>query len=65
VSDRGGNPETKDLLGDSVCVLPYLDARVWIDALSKECRRNNGAKLNSEMTFGDMFEKTMTLLQKI
>jgi glycosyltransferase involved in cell wall biosynthesis len=33
VSDRGGNPETRDLLGDSVQVLPYLDARAWISAL--------------------------------
>jgi glycosyltransferase involved in cell wall biosynthesis len=33
VSDRGGNPETKELFPDHVRVLPYRDAAAWTAAL--------------------------------
>lgn len=36
VSDKGGNPETKELLGAGlITVLPYDDRVVWLDALKK------------------------------
>lgn len=33
VSDRGGNPETKELYPDYVRVLPYRDEQAWTEAL--------------------------------
>jgi glycosyltransferase involved in cell wall biosynthesis/4-amino-4-deoxy-L-arabinose transferase-like glycosyltransferase len=33
VSDQGGNPETKDVFGDLVTILPYRDQTAWIGAL--------------------------------
>src|SRR3989338_2836753 len=34
VSDKGGNPETRELLGELVRVLPYGDVGAWRTALS-------------------------------
>ncbi|MDD2785415.1 MAG: glycosyltransferase family 4 protein [Patescibacteria group bacterium] len=33
VSDRGGNPETKNFFPDLVTVAPYLDKEAWVDAM--------------------------------
>jgi glycosyltransferase involved in cell wall biosynthesis len=34
VSDQGGNPETKDVFGDLITVLPYLEKTAWVNALA-------------------------------
>jgi len=35
VSDKGGNPETKELFPELVSVLPYLDHRAWTEAFAR------------------------------
>ncbi|HVM90439.1 MAG TPA: glycosyltransferase family 4 protein [Verrucomicrobiae bacterium] len=34
VSDQGGNPETKEVFGDLITVLPYLEKTAWVNALA-------------------------------
>jgi glycosyltransferase involved in cell wall biosynthesis/4-amino-4-deoxy-L-arabinose transferase-like glycosyltransferase len=42
VSDQGGNPETKEVFGDLITVLPYRNREAWIGAL-----RNVGQRTES------------------
>jgi glycosyltransferase involved in cell wall biosynthesis/4-amino-4-deoxy-L-arabinose transferase-like glycosyltransferase len=35
VSDQGGNPETKEVFGDLIRVLPYRNQQAWVQALKE------------------------------
>ncbi|MFH1620603.1 MAG: glycosyltransferase family 4 protein [Patescibacteria group bacterium] len=50
VSDKGGNPETKELFPQHVTVLPYLDTDAWVKALEIMPER-------LEPVFSELFEK--------
>ncbi len=36
VSDQGGNPETKDVFGDTITVLPFRNKEAWVNALKQQ-----------------------------
>lgn len=38
VSDKGGNPETKDFFPSLVTIAPYLDKHAWVEAIKTDCR---------------------------
>lgn len=69
VSDRGGNPETHELFGSAVEVLPYLDARAWINALLKERSRIDVSVLQQQallrLHFESMLKETVSLIEKV
>lgn len=35
VSDQGGNPETREVFGDLITVLPYRNQEAWVNALQR------------------------------
>jgi len=64
VSDQGGNPETREILGsDYVTVLPYLDEDAWLVALKKEWPIKAGF-VPSDISFPIMVDKTVKVLEK-
>lgn len=60
VSDRGGNPETKELFPDYVRVLPYRDANAWTEALRQIPARLAPMPVEP---FADVAEKTVNVLK--
>jgi glycosyltransferase involved in cell wall biosynthesis len=65
VSDKGGNPETKELLGeDLVRVLPYQDREAWLSALSSPWPERTNVAVPDELRFETMVGKAVDVLQK-
>jgi glycosyltransferase involved in cell wall biosynthesis len=66
VSDKGGNPETKDLLGeDLVRVLPYRDGSAWLNALSSPWPERTPGAVPDELRFETMVGKAVGVLKEI
>ncbi|MBD3251023.1 glycosyltransferase [Candidatus Uhrbacteria bacterium] len=65
VSDRGGNPETKELLGDRITVLPYLDEAAWLHALQKPWPSKVQRPLPEVLTFPVMQQRTIDTLKEV
>ncbi|MDO8583621.1 MAG: glycosyltransferase, partial [bacterium] len=63
VSDRGGNPETKELLDDGVTVLPYQDAAAWKQAL-QQVGHHQGGTPRAPWTHVQMVDATCALLEE-
>ena len=65
VSDQGGNPETRELLGDAlVRVLPYGDAGAWKTALLGPWPERTMPAVPEELRFETMMEKTLQVLEE-
>lgn len=62
VSDKGGNPETKELFPELVTVLPYLDTGAWAAAL--ENLPAHGTP-KSSATFEELAERYLDVLKWI
>lgn len=62
VSDKGGNPETKEMFPELVMVLPYLDGKAWTEALMDIPPR--GAP-KASATFAELADRYLGLLKKI
>ncbi|HWR00034.1 MAG TPA: glycosyltransferase family 4 protein [Candidatus Methylomirabilis sp.] len=66
VSDQGGNPETRELLGDAlVRVLPYGDAGAWRVALSDSWPGRAAPAAPETLQFEVMMEKTIGVIREI
>jgi len=63
VSDKGGNPETQELLGSLVTVLPYLDAESWMKLIGSTRVRQDPKNLPKNLLFNEMVERTMGALE--
>ncbi|MFA5129309.1 MAG: glycosyltransferase family 4 protein [Patescibacteria group bacterium] len=61
VSDKGGNPETRESFPDFVTVLPYLNDQAWIEALSHNQEVVTVAP--SPNDFSQMIQSTLNALQ--
>ncbi|MDD5438183.1 MAG: glycosyltransferase family 4 protein [Patescibacteria group bacterium] len=61
VSDRGGNPETKDFYPDLVTVASYRDKQAWLEAIKRSGGRRDGQK-NAELNFEHMVDQTAGIL---
>lgn len=62
VSDRGGNPETRELLGDLVRVLPYGDVGAWRVALSGPWPERTQPVVPDALKFENMMKQTLDVL---
>lgn len=60
VSDRGGNPETKESFPDHVLVVPYRDEDAWVAALSRDVPR---AEPFLRRTFINVVDETLSVLK--
>lgn len=65
VSDKGGNPETRELIGDQVTILPYLDEAAWVRALSQPFVRKEDSSLPHELEFPEMVRRTLQFLSAL
>ena len=63
VSDQGGNPETKEVFGDLIDVLPYQDRSAWIGALSNVSRRVETEPRSARWTHQQMTEAVLAILK--
>ncbi|HEU0051491.1 MAG TPA: glycosyltransferase [Patescibacteria group bacterium] len=64
VSDRGGNPETRELYGELVTVLPYDDERAWLQALRQIGNREETKRVIPR-SFEQMVEETNNCLELV
>lgn len=65
VSDKGGNPETRELLGgDLVRVLPYLEREAWRAALLGPWPERTAAAAPDALRFESMMAKTLEALKE-
>lgn len=63
VSDKGGNPETKDQFGELIHIVPYLDKSAWLHELGGIQKRDLTIVPHmSPWTFDDMGKATLALL---
>ncbi|MDQ7815051.1 MAG: glycosyltransferase family 4 protein [Patescibacteria group bacterium] len=62
VSDKGGNPETRELFPNHVEVVSYLDIDAWVKALLKERPRN---KPEFSRSFGQIADEYLEMMKKI
>ncbi|OGL73258.1 hypothetical protein A3D73_02135 [Candidatus Uhrbacteria bacterium RIFCSPHIGHO2_02_FULL_60_44] len=62
VSDKGGNPETRELLGELVRVLPYGDVGAWRTALSGPWPERTTPAVPDALRFETMVKKTLEAL---
>lgn len=63
VSDQGGNPETKDVFGDLISVLPYRDRAAWVAALSKIEQRVETEQRAARWTHQQMTDAVLAILK--
>lgn len=64
VSDKGGNPEAKELLPGVVTVLPYQDRAAWLAAFSAPWPERSTATSPDALRFETMIKQTLEVLQK-
>lgn len=62
VSDKGGNPETRELYPDHVAVLPYRDRDAWKKAIAARPSRRPPATLRS---FSDVVTETRKIFESV
>jgi glycosyltransferase involved in cell wall biosynthesis len=62
VSDQGGNPETKQVFGDLIRVLPYRDQTAWVSAISGTRIRSEERQLPALWTHAQMVEAVLAIL---
>jgi glycosyltransferase involved in cell wall biosynthesis len=65
VSDKGGNPETRQLFPEYVTVLPYLDEFSWVNALSNTQIRKEVPILPKRLYFDSMVERTIKVIEQV
>ncbi|MFZ2803651.1 MAG: glycosyltransferase family 4 protein [Patescibacteria group bacterium] len=63
VSDRGGNPETRETFPGLVRVLPYRDRQAWVGALQAVTALQPRSIPTISWTHDDMVNTTLALLQ--
>ena len=62
VSDQGGNPETKEVFGDLIRVLPYRNQRAWVQALKEVAVRTREEVPAATWTHRAMSERVEGIL---
>ncbi|MCE9585930.1 glycosyltransferase [Candidatus Uhrbacteria bacterium] len=63
VSDQGGNPETKDVFGDLIEVLPFRSREAWVNALKKVVSRKSQVESHGKKwTHGEMTKRVESIL---
>ncbi len=63
VSDQGGNPETKDVFGDLVTVLPFRNKEAWVNALSDISIRQDSPTRPSKWTHEQLVDSVLEVLR--
>lgn len=63
VSDKGGNPETKETFGNLVQVLPYQNIPAWTAALANVTIRSNENSSVSGGSYAEMVAQTLATLR--
>ncbi len=64
VSDQGGNPETAEVFGDLISVLPYQNRNAWIERIRRVVQRIEVAKKAATWTHAQMVEHVETVLSE-
>lgn len=63
VSDQGGNPETKEVFGDLIEVLPFRNRDAWVNALGDVSQRTeNKEQRTGVWTHGEMTKRVEAIL---
>lgn len=63
VSDKGGNPETKELFPEFITIVPYRDTNAWRSAMNQTRARLAPVVLDN-MSFDKMVEGVLEILHK-
>jgi glycosyltransferase involved in cell wall biosynthesis len=63
VSDQGGNPETKEVFGDLIDVLPYKNREAWVGALAKLNQRIESESRAPRWTHQQMVDAVLAILK--
>ncbi len=65
VSDQGGNPETKEVFGDLITVLPYNQREAWIEALNRVTHNVERVTLAAKWTHKEMTKQVERVLVNV
>ncbi len=62
VSDRGGNPETKEFFPDLVTIAPYQDKQAWVQAIKTQGSKSQ-SQTSGVLSFERMVDQTLEILK--